>query len=44
VRIAYLVDVHDRFAAVPGALGAIGDVDLQSTLAAAWTLCGTSAD
>src|SRR5437660_1470734 len=28
VRIAYLVDVHDRFAAVPEALGRIGAVDL----------------
>jgi uncharacterized protein len=27
-RIAYLVDVHDHFEAVPRALGEIGDVDL----------------
>src|SRR5919197_2938810 len=28
MRIAYLVDVHDRFEAVPQALAEIGDVDL----------------
>jgi hypothetical protein len=28
VKIAYLVDVHDRFAVVPEALGRIGEVDL----------------
>ena len=28
MRIAYVVDVHDRFEAVPRALEAIGDVDL----------------
>jgi uncharacterized protein len=28
VRLAYLVDVHDRFDAVPRALAAIGEVDL----------------
>jgi Icc-related predicted phosphoesterase len=28
MRIAYVVDVHDRFDAVPHALGALGDVDV----------------